>query len=263
MLDVCPEQVRAAGYVTAGHLTGTRLGTQQQHPAVQPAASRHHACCPCAAPRPLQSRPGLAPCHPTGLYAPYRRSRRTPSPSCRRWPQRTITRWAAAWLPSCGPKCWGRYAGLGVDARLRRSAPGPLRHPHLDLPPLPMQAVIAKLDEMMGCDPAYILPSIEALGNLCLTPDQQVGLGAGAGCAVVWLLQSLQGRRGACTLGHSSCAQPSGWQRKLPVLPSAVPRGGAGAGALSTGGGRRPARTSTLPAAARGARGGAQTGALL
>ncbi|PRW44427.1 Fanconi anemia group D2-like protein [Chlorella sorokiniana] len=35
------------------------------------------------------------------------------------------------------------------------------------------EAVIAKLDEMMGCDPAYILPSIEALANLCLTPDQQ------------------------------------------------------------------------------------------
>lgn len=34
--------------------------------------------------------------------------------------------------------------------------------------------MIGKLDEMMGCDPAYILPAIEALANLCLTPDQQV-----------------------------------------------------------------------------------------
>lgn len=40
--------------------------------------------------------------------------------------------------------------------------------------PRPHQAVIGKLDEMMGCDPAYILPAIEALANLCLTPDQQV-----------------------------------------------------------------------------------------
>lgn len=65
---------------------------------------------------------------------------------------------------------------------------GPWQHPHLGLPPLAMQAVIAKLDEMMGCDPAYILPSIEALANLCLTPDQQVGLGAGVGGrAARWL----------------------------------------------------------------------------
>jgi hypothetical protein len=36
-----------------------------------------------------------------------------------------------------------------------------------------LQAVISQLEVMMGQGSAFILPSIEALANLCLSPDQQ------------------------------------------------------------------------------------------
>jgi len=39
-----------------------------------------------------------------------------------------------------------------------------------------VQAVILLLGEMMQESSALILPSIEALANLCLTPEQQVRL---------------------------------------------------------------------------------------
>ncbi len=81
-------------------------------------------------------------------------------------------------------------------------------------PPL-SQAVIAKLDEMMGCDPAFILPSIEALANLCLTPDQQVG----PHCAVLLLV-------GCCELFTPKCL-PSYHGH---CIPAAIARcGGSGA----------------------------------
>ena len=36
-----------------------------------------------------------------------------------------------------------------------------------------VQAVISQLEVMMGQGSTFILPSIEALANLCLSPDQQ------------------------------------------------------------------------------------------
>lgn len=36
-----------------------------------------------------------------------------------------------------------------------------------------LQAVIDTLGEMMGQDSMYVLPSIEALSNLCLSPEEQ------------------------------------------------------------------------------------------
>ena len=72
---------------------------------------------------------------------------------------------APACLPGGGAVCDTAHLGfLQVT---------PLAWPRVTLYCPVLQAVISQLEVMMGQGSTYILPSIEALANLCLSPDQQ------------------------------------------------------------------------------------------
>ena len=84
-----------------------------------------------------------------------------------------------------------------------------------------VQAVISQLEVMMGQGSAFILPSIEALANLCLSPDQQarrrlalrqqqqqIPAASSAGRTALRMLPTC---RCACVCRSCPCACRPGW----------------------------------------------------
>lgn len=79
----------------------------------------------------------------------------------------------------------------------------------------------------MGCDPAYILPAVEALANLCLAPDQQARCYGVAGAAPAARgptgRPALHGPAGNKAGARTAVCKPRAPQLTLPLLPCRLP----------------------------------------